>query len=92
MLTIIDAQVSNQIYNIAGNVELQNIEVIKKIIKLYNGDSDYEKYLHHMIRVGQDQRYSIDDSKLKKLGWQPQADFDKELVKIVQYYKENFIW
>ena len=92
ILTIIDAQVSNQTYNIAGNVELQNIEVIKKIIKLYNGDSDHEKYLHHMIRVGQDQRYSIDDSKLKKLGWQPQADFDKELVKIVQYYKENFIW
>ena len=55
-------------------------------------DLDYEKYLHNMIRVGQDQRYSIDDSKLKKLGWQPQADFDKELVKIVQYYKENFIW
>jgi dTDP-glucose 4,6-dehydratase len=66
--------------------------VVKKIIKLYNGDSDYEKYLHHMTRVGQDLRYAIDDSKLKALGWKPQADFDTELAKIVQYYKDNFIW
>ena len=92
VMTIIDANVGNQIYNISGNVELQNIEVVKKIIKLFNGDDDYEKYLHHMNRAGQDLRYSIDDSKLKKLGWTPQAEFDIELAKIVQYYKDNFIW
>jgi dTDP-glucose 4,6-dehydratase len=45
-----------------------------------------------MTRVGQDLRYAIDDSKLKALGWKPQADFDTELAKIVQYYKDNFIW
>jgi dTDP-D-glucose 4,6-dehydratase len=43
-------------------------------------------------REGQDVRYSIDDSKLKALGWQPQADFDRELIAIVEYYKKNFIW
>ena len=92
VMTILDVGVCNQIYNISGNAELQNIEVVKKIIELYNGDTDYEKYLHHMNRVGQDLRYAIDDSKLKALGWNPQADFDTELAKIVQYYKDNFIW
>jgi dTDP-D-glucose 4,6-dehydratase len=32
------------------------------------------------------------NSKIKKLGWIPKADFDKELKKIVQYYSENFVW
>ena len=43
-------------------------------------------------RQGQDVRYAIDDSKLKQLGWQAQADFDQELIKVVEYYKQNFVW
>ena len=53
---------------------------------------DTEQHLRHINRAGADMRYSIDDSKLKRLGWQPQAKFDKELEKIVKYYKKNFIW
>lgn len=92
VLAIIDAGVTNEIYNISGNVEQQNINVVKKIIENFNGDKDFSKYITDMVRPGQDKRYSIDDTKLKNLGWKPQADFDKELVKIVKYYKENFIW
>jgi len=92
VMTIIDKSASNQIFNISGGLEMQNIEVVKKLIKLHNGDDDFEKYLHHMVRDGQDQRYSIDDSKIRQLGWEPQANFDAELAKIVQYYKQNFIW
>ena len=43
-------------------------------------------------RIGQDVRYSVDDSKLKQLGWEPKASFDNELKIIVDYYKKNFIW
>ena len=43
-------------------------------------------------RIGQDVRYAIDDSKLKTLGWNPEANFNEALVDIVKYYKENFIW
>ena len=43
-------------------------------------------------RLGQDVRYSINDKKLKDIGWKPEADFDKELKIIVDYYKKNFIW
>ena len=42
--------------------------------------------------MGQDVRYSIDDTKLRKLGWKPTSNFDVELVEIVNYYKNNFIW
>ena len=92
VITIIESEVRNEIFNISGNYEEKNIEVVKKIIKLVNGDTEIEKYLTDMIRPGQDLRYSIDDTKLKKLGWSANADFDKELEKVVEYYQNNFIW
>ncbi len=92
VMTIIDSGVTNEIYNISGNYEEMNLMVVKKIIKLFNNDNDHTKYIKDMVRPGQDVRYSIDDTKLKNLGWKSQADFDTELAKIVQYYKENFIW
>jgi len=92
VITVIEAGVTNEIFNISGNYEEKNIEVVKKIIKLVNGDTEIEKYLTDMIRPGQDLRYSIDDTKLKKLGWSANADFNKELEKVVKYYQNNFIW
>jgi len=92
VITIIESGVTNEIFNISGNYEEKNIEVVKKIIKLVNGDTEIEKYLTDMIRPGQDLRYSIDDTKLKSLGWSANADFDIELEKVVRYYQNNFIW
>jgi dTDP-glucose 4,6-dehydratase len=95
VLTIIDANVKNEIYNIAGNTELPNREVIKKILKNYINEAaseNWEDYISESSRVGQDVRYAINDSKLLALGWQPQANFDKALEEIVQYYIENFVW
>ena len=43
-------------------------------------------------RQGQDVRYALNDDKLRALGWEPKAIFDKELPEIVEYYKNNFIW
>ena len=94
VITIIEAGVLNEIYNISGNYETKNIIVVDKIVNLmfpeYN-ETPYH-FIEHMERIGQDVRYSIDDSKLRALGWEPKAEFDKELVEIVQYYKDNFIW
>jgi dTDP-glucose 4,6-dehydratase len=92
VITIIESGVTNEIFNISGNYEEKNIEVVKKIIKLVNGDTEIEKYLTDMIRPGQDLRYSIDDTKLKSLGWSANSDFDTELEKVVRYYQNNFIW
>jgi dTDP-glucose 4,6-dehydratase len=93
IIKIIESNKINEIYNISGNYEEQNIVVAKKIIKLMKLKGDYLQYLDiNEKRPGQDVRYAIDDSKLKSLGWSPVADFDDELKKIVKYYKNNFIW
>ena len=92
VITIIESGVVNDTFNISGNFELQNIDVVTRILKLFNGSTDVENYITEWARHGQDVRYSIDDSKLKALGWKPKADFNTELKKIVTYYKKNFIW
>lgn len=92
VIKIIESGVVNEIYNISGNYETENINVVNKVVKLMGLNDPIENYIEHMVRIGQDVRYSIDDTKLRNLGWQPQAEFDKELESIVQYYKENFIW
>jgi dTDP-glucose 4,6-dehydratase len=92
IITIIEAGVVNEIYNISGPYQTENINVVEKILKLYKLSGDTEDYITHMERQGQDVRYSIDDSKLRALGWKPKAEFDHELNIIVKYYKNNFIW
>jgi dTDP-glucose 4,6-dehydratase len=92
VMTLIKTSVKNDIFNISGNYETQNINVVSKIIALLHEDEYISKYIQNSTRVGHDVRYSIDDSKLKSLGWQPRADFDTELAKIVEFYKNNFVW
>ena len=93
IIKIIQAGVVNEVYNIAGNYEEQNIVVAKKIIAGMKLPGDPLQYLNLGVkRPGQDVRYAIDDSKLKALGWQPSANFDNELESIIKYYIENFIW
>jgi dTDP-D-glucose 4,6-dehydratase len=95
VMTIINSGTINEIYNISGNYEEQNIVVAKKIIDNFYDVTEhgYDSFMDFSEqRVGQDVRYAIDDSKLKALGWNPVADFDKELVTIVDYYRNNFVW
>jgi dTDP-glucose 4,6-dehydratase len=95
VITIIEKNVKNEIFNISGNYEDKNIIVAKKIVDLYFNHkvNDYSSHLDFSEkRPGQDVRYAIDDTKLKSLGWTPQASFDNELPSIVQWYKENYIW
>jgi dTDP-D-glucose 4,6-dehydratase len=94
VIAIIKSGVTNEIYNISGNYEEQNIVVARQIVNIFfNKVEGFEEHLDLTItRPGQDVRYSIDDTKLKALGWQPRAVFEVELVKIVEYYRRNFVW
>lgn len=95
VIAIIQHGAVNEIYNISGNTELPNREVIKKILHLYHGESKdhcWQDYVMDSQREGQDIRYSIDDSKLKSLGWKAQTDFDAALIDIVDHYRNNFVW
>jgi dTDP-glucose 4,6-dehydratase len=88
----------NQIYNIGGDTELPNIDVVQKVHALMiapvaqslNWKDDICDF--NYIRIGQDVRYSLDDSKLRLLGWKNECKLDIELPSVIEYYKNNFIW
>ena len=94
VLHIINSEVKNEIFNVAGGFEQTNMETVRKIIEHYYKVGvplgDYIDFSYS--RDGQDMRYALDDSKLKSLGWAPKKEFDKEIEDIVDYYKTNFIW
>ena len=96
VITLIEANVKNDIYNISGDFEEQNIVIARRIVDLsgeWSSKPDYSSYFDlGVTRPGQDVRYAIDDTKIKALGWKPRAIFDKELRKIVDYYLANFVW
>jgi len=93
VMTIIDSNKTNEIYNVCGGYEQSNIETISKILSCYNGETQVSDYINLSFnREGQDVRYALDDSKLRALGWSPKKDFDSELPTIVEYYKNNFVW
>ena len=93
VITIIEREVKNEIYNICGGFEQTNLDTVNKIIILYYKNKEVDKYLDLGVeRKGQDLRYALNDDKLRSLGWKPEMEFEKELPKIVKYYKQNFIW
>jgi dTDP-glucose 4,6-dehydratase len=94
VLFLIDKDVQNEIFNISGNYEDSNINVFKKILKAANKDPEkIESYADFSVkRAGQDVRYSIDDSKIRSLGWNNMRLFDNEIKKIVKHHMKDFIW
>jgi dTDP-glucose 4,6-dehydratase len=93
VITIIEAGVQNEIYNICGGFEQSNKVTVEKILKEYFGDVNFDSYIDTTYsRKGQDVRYALNDNKLRSLGWKPEAEFDNELKHIIEYYKTKFIW
>jgi dTDP-glucose 4,6-dehydratase len=95
IITIVESEVENEIYNIAGGFEQSNHKTITKIISSYLNTENFDinEYVDlSYSRKGQDVRYALDDSKLRSLGWEPKKEFDKEIGNIVDYYNNNFIW
>lgn len=82
VLTIMEKAEIGKIYNVHGDVELQNIEVVRRIAAILSVP-EKDAYILVPNRVGQDLRYSLDDSRMRALGWKPTRDFDTELHEIV---------
>ena len=90
---IMEAGTANEIYNISGGFEQSNITTVKKIIKSYDNGYNWEEHVDlNFSRRGQDVRYSLDDSKIRKLGWAPEENFDQQIIEIIDFYKKHFIW
>tara|TARA_R100001510_G_C7652312_1_gene210111 strand:- start:2194 stop:3144 length:951 start_codon:yes stop_codon:yes gene_type:complete len=94
VMTIIESDKVNEIYNVAGGFEQTNIDTVKKILDcFYETLNGWESNVDFSYsRQGQDVRYALNDDKLRDLGWKPKKIFDKEIQSIVKYYKDNFVW
>jgi dTDP-glucose 4,6-dehydratase len=86
-------------YNIGGNNELRNIDLIYKLCKIMDEQlgrkSGTSAGLITFVkdRAGHDLRYAIDSSKLQKeLGWSPSVTFEEGLEKTVKWYLKNESW
>ena len=94
VMTIIESDKVNEIYNVAGGFEQTNIDTVKKILDcFYETLNGWESNVDFSYsRQGQDVRYALNDDKLRDLGWKPKKIIDKEIQSIVKYYKDNFVW
>ncbi len=87
-------------YNIGGNCERRNIEIVRTICSILDelspkpDGSKYEDQIKFVKdRPGHDKRYAIDASKTKReLGWQPQETFETGIRKTVKWYLDNAKW
>jgi dTDP-glucose 4,6-dehydratase len=86
-------------YNIGGNNEWMNIDLIRLFCqvmdkKLGRPKGDSEQLISYVTdRAGHDMRYAIDASKLEnELGWKPSVTFEQGLEKTVEWYLENEKW
>lgn len=81
---------NGQVYNVGGSQELKNIELSIKILSILGKDQSSVKFVQD--RPGHDFRYSLNCSKLKKLGWKPVYDLDTGLAETVRWYQQNEAW
>jgi len=79
-----------EIYNVAGENERENIVLTHRILELTGKPETLIRLVPD--RPGHDRRYSIDATKLKRLGWEPQMDWDKGMEITVRWYQENENW
>lgn len=97
---VIDAGTPGETYNIGGNAEQRNVDVVRTICAVLdrlNPRGDGRAYAEQIEfvadRPGHDQRYAIDASKVRRdLGWQPQYDFASGIEETVRWYLDNRGW
>lgn len=90
---------SGQTYNIGGNNEWTNIDLVKELIRVVDSElGNPEGYSLELItyvedRAGHDLRYAIDTSKIEReLGWRAETSFEEGLRRCVRWYLNNREW
>ena len=97
--TVVSEGVPGETYNIGGNCERRNIDVVRAICSLLDELRPERAGPHERLitfitdRPGHDYRYAIDASKIRReLGWTPSENFDSGLRKTVEWYLGNQSW
>ncbi len=100
LLTVLERGVPGQTYNLGGNCERANIDVVRSICRLLDArvsnppTGGHETLISFVQdRPGHDLRYAVDTTKARnELGWQPRETFETGLARTVDWYLDNASW
>ncbi len=81
---------AGEAYNIGGGLELNNRELTEQVLAAMGADWSSVQPVED--RKGHDRRYSVDDSKVRALGYAPQHQFEEGLAETVAWYQANESW
>ena len=89
--TVFNNGKNGEVYNIGGNSELTNLQVVKTILQKLGKDESLITYVAD--RPGHDRRYAMDINKINtELGWSPAVSFELGFKKTVNWYLDNLDW
>ena len=81
---------AGEVYNVGGDDERENVEIVRHILRLTSADESLIRHVED--RAGHDRRYSLDTTKLRKLGWVPQKPFEEGIAETVGWYVAHRSW
>ena len=88
---VLEAGRPGEIYNIGGNNEKANLEIVRLILKELDKSDELIQYVQD--RPGHDRRYAIDNTKITtELGWRPAYTFEQGIHETIQWYLQNTGW
>jgi len=91
ILAVLEGGKTGEVYNIGGNNEYPNLDIVKLILKTLGKPESLIRFVTD--RPGHDRRYAIDASKIKaELGWEPRYRFDDALPLTVAWYQSHGEW
>ena len=80
-----------EVYNVGGNNEKANIEIVRLILQQLGKPESLIEYVQD--RPGHDRRYAIDNTKITtELGWQPEYTFEQGIQETIEWYLQNLEW
>ncbi|WP_017575218.1 dTDP-glucose 4,6-dehydratase [Nocardiopsis kunsanensis] len=88
--TVVDEGEPGEVYHVSGGTELSNRELTAMLLSVC--DADWDMVRHVADRPGHDFRYSLDDSRLRSLGYEERVPFAEGLADTVRWYRENRDW
>ncbi|MFE4974898.1 dTDP-glucose 4,6-dehydratase [Kitasatospora sp. NPDC056651] len=87
---VLEQGAPGEVYNIGGGRELTNRELTDVLLRAM--DRDWTSVRGVADRKGHDRRYSLDDGKLRRLGYRPQVTFEEGIASTVAWYRDNAAW
>jgi len=89
--TVLTAAPPGRVYNIGGQNERTNLEVVRLILDRLGKDAGLIR--HVKDRPGHDRRYAIDARRIREeLGWTPSVTFDEGLARTIDWYRDHAAW